>query len=223
MRSSRTCPYREAKEPPAAIYQAIAKEVGCEKAVSDCKLDSDRATQLLIELIRDACATASAQYDDYYKSFVGLDSKAIAAGTIGGILFGAIVAFLNKPKLLSVVVTGAAWHELLLFCAPLGSVLTIILSVFVVQVRNAALATSAEIQIAEISDLCAIDRSHLSSSHIVDFYMTSLSNFEESLCDLASHVQSKGTILRWTHWSLLFTVASTLALVWILILGAHAF
>lgn len=187
-------------------------------SVSNC----DRATQLLIELVRDARSTASAQYDDYYKAFVGLDSKAIAAGTIGGVLFGVIVALFHKSRLVGVVSTGAVWHELLLFCAPLGAVLTIILSVFVVRVRDAALATSAESQIAEISDLCAIDRSNLSLEHILDFYLASLSHFDESLCDLGQHVQSKGSILRWAHWSLVVTVASTLALVWIVILGVPA-
>jgi hypothetical protein len=190
--------------------------------VNEFEVQSGGSTRLLIELLRDACATAAAQYEDYYKSFAGLDSKAIAAGTVAGIIFGALVAFLNKPSLLLRAFTGSAWHEFLLFFAPLGAFVTIILSVIVVQVRDTAISTSAQAQIKETHDLSEIDRRSLSLDHIVDFYLTSLSYSESALKDMSDHVSCKGTILRWAQGCLLLTLLSTLALVWIFLLASVA-
>jgi hypothetical protein len=62
------------------------RDLGSEAKGSNMSAEqpTDRVSMLLT-IAKNVCKSAEAQYDDYHRSFVGLDGKAQAAGTVAGL------------------------------------------------------------------------------------------------------------------------------------------
>jgi hypothetical protein len=176
-------------------------------------LDGNDRLSLLVRIAEDACRSATAQYDDYYRSFVGLDGKAQAAGTVAGVVVGALVAFVNATRLSQLLSReGSGCLHALLFASTLGALATVILSVLAMRVRDAVMPFAAEDQIAEAEDLAALSEATIPPDRVFRYYGGRLNHSKVALQDMSDHIESKARWVLATQIALSFTLASLLVL-----------
>jgi len=149
----------------------------------------------LIEVMRDVCTSAAAQYDDYYKSFVGLDGKAQSAATVAGVSIGAVVAFIDASRLNALIIrNGVWWHYMIALLPAATALITVILSLVAMCVRGTVVQFSAMEQIDEAEDLAKLAGDEVSVERVLGYYGGRLNHCKGALKNIAAHVESKG---RW--------------------------
>jgi hypothetical protein len=167
----------------------------------------------LLEVLRDACESAGAQYDDYYKSFIGLEGKAQVAGTVGYVVMGAVAAFVNASHPTGFLPTDTPCvREMVTFGPAALALITVILSLSVLWVRSTVIPYAALEQIEEVEDLAKLPDDSVSAERIANYYRGRLQHLRDALNDIQKAVETKGSRLLVTQISLLVTLSSLLVL-----------
>jgi uncharacterized membrane protein len=182
-----------------------------------CTEHSIGGDSTLLTIAKDACKSAEAQYDDYYRSFVGLDGKAQAAGTVAGVVLAALFAYVNASHSVSISnPPPIASHILLIGCA-VGALLTVVVSVISMRVRDAVMPFAATEQITEAEDLAALPAAEISSERVLRYYRGRLNHSKLALGDMSKHISIKGRWTLGTQIILIVTLAILLALFLVII------
>jgi hypothetical protein len=176
----------------------------------------DRVSRLLT-IAKDACKSAEAQYDDYYRSFVGLDGKAQAAGTVAGVVLAALFAFVNASHSAAIPLPAPRGLHILLFGSSVGALLTVIISIIAMRVRDAVTPFAATEQITEAEDLADLPASEISSDRILLYYRGRLTHLKMALGDMSRHITIKGRWALTAQIVLISTLALLLALFLVII------
>lgn len=179
--------------------------------------------EVLQKVAEAATDSASKQYDDYTKTFVALDSKALAAGTGGGVLLGVIVALANSGKLGKLLESGEGWIVWASFLPILAAVLGMVLGVLGAKVKNVNVPFDAVQQIKEFDGLLRVDKAaqtrnvnetqdgRVSHVDLLGFHVQRHNQWALSLASMDKAVKSKGRYVLAAQWCLLAaTVLTTL-------------
>lgn len=164
------------------------------------------AQDAVLQVSKDACASAERQYEDYYKTFTALDTKAQTAGTVGGVVMAAVVAFINAPRLSPTI------PKALILATTALALLTVILSLCVSWVRSTAVPYAAEEQIAEAEDLASLAGEQITADHVLRYYRGRLEYLSAALSDIDSGVRAKGGLLLAAQLSLAATLVVLMVL-----------
>jgi hypothetical protein len=181
-------------------------------------LDSDEAcTRDKVAVATSACENACQQYDDYYKSFSGLDGKAQATATVSGVALAAIAAFLQGGQVASLLHAGC-WHSLAVLAPPSLALMSVILSLIGSKVTDVVVPFDSAERIQEAKDLAELDCSEFSQQHVLDYYRAQLEHWILALQSIDSAVETKA---RWILWGQISMICSLIGLVVLYILILH--
>ena len=172
----------------------------------------DQRIEALISIAEAACDSAAKQYDDYYKTFTGLDAKAQSTATASGVVLAAVVAFMNAGRLSPLLSsTGRCGYSLVLSPA-IGALLAVIMSFVASKVMEITVPFAADDQIKEAEDLAALPPEELSREHLLGFQRARLNHWKGALSDIGAGVGKKATLVFWAQMLLVLTLCSLLAL-----------
>jgi hypothetical protein len=167
----------------------------------------------VLQVVEDACHSAEQQYDDYYKAFIGLDGKAQSAGTVAGVVMGAVVAFVNAPRLDAFLCSHKSLAGRLLILAPAGlALITVIMALSVLWVRNTAVPHAAGEQMDEAEELANLPDDEVSTEQVVRYFRGRFTHLREALKDIDAAVSAKGWRLLAAQIALAATLVSLLLL-----------
>ncbi len=161
-------------------------------------------------LLADSCDSAAKQYDDYYKSFVGLDSKAQSIATVASIVLASVVAFVNAGQVKTILKCLGGWGYLIILIPPILALGSVILSIVALWVAEVAIPFHALDQMKESADLSRLSSSEFSYEHIQSYYLTRHKQWEESLNDIEKKVSRKGCAVFWGQFFMIVTLLSLL-------------
>ncbi len=164
-----------------------------------------------VSVAASACDNASKQYDDYYKSFSGLDSKAQATATVSGLALAAIAAFLQGGHVASILHAGC-WHSLAVWVPPSLALVSVILSLVGSRVTDVVTPFNSSERIREAKDLAELHCSEFSQQHVLDYYRSQLEDWILALDSIDAAVESKA------RWVLSGQVAMIFSLIGLLVL-----
>lgn len=168
-------------------------------------------TQDKVAVAASACENASKQYDDYYKSFSGIDGKAQATSTVSGLALAAIAAFLQNGQVASLLHAGC-WHRLAVWAPPSLALASVILSLIGSMITDVVTPFNSSERIREAKDMAELPCSEFSQQHVLDYYRSQLEDWISALKSIDSAVESKA------RWVLSGQVAMIFAFISLLIL-----
>ena len=141
---------------------------------------------------------------------MGIDGKAQGAATVAGVIVGAFVAFVNSARLGDVLSQASSTAiRTTLLTSWIGAIVTVILCVLAMRVRNAPPQFIAEEQIDEALELAAVEDSSDMAERVLRYYQVQLTNAKTSLEAMHAHVQNKGRWLFGPQVTLLISLAVT--------------
>lgn len=175
-------------------------------------LDSEEAcTRDKVAVAASACENACQQYDDYYKSFSGLDGKAQATATISGVALAAIAAFLQGGQVASLLHAGC-WHSIVVLAPPSLALTSVILSLIGAKVTDVIVPFDSPERIREAKDLAELNCSEFSQQHVLNYYHAQLEHWITALESIDSAVEAKA------RWVLCGQIAMICSLIGLLVL-----
>jgi len=175
-------------------------------------IDENRTIALMASIAKDACDISAKQYEDYYKGFVELDNKAQATVTVGGVVLGAILAFINAGTVQPLLAASCIFGYLLVLGTPTLALSSVIVSFFAMKVVDVCIPYSAFDQIQETFDLCKISTEEFSQAHVRDYYLGRLSGWEEVISDIEAKASTKAKFVLAGQILFMLTLVLLLAL-----------
>ena len=139
-----------------------------------------------------ACEIAAREYEDYYKSFSGIDAKAQGTATVSGIVLAAVASFL-KDQYVADLMKAGCWKSLAVMLPPTFSLMAVILSVIALRVKSIVVLFKSANQMREASELPRLPSTELSDEHLVNFYLARNRHWQDALESIHKAVQQRRT------------------------------
>lgn len=168
--------------------------------------------EILVSVTAAACDSASKQYDDYYKTFSALDTKAQGAATVSGILLASVVAFVNAGRLSTLLSSVGGCGHVLVLSPAISALATIVMSFVAAKVTKITVPFAADEQLEEAGNLADLPPAELSKDHLLSYYRDRLAHWREALKSIAAGVERKASLVLWTQALLGFTALLLLVL-----------
>ena len=119
-----------------------------------------------------AADSSAKHYEDYYKSFLGIDTKAQSNATISGLVLAATAAFIKDGRVTALAQSGRWWIVLVLL-PPAFALLAVIVSLVGARITSIIFPFDAKEQIREAKHLADLDCNEFSQMHIRNYYSRS--------------------------------------------------
>jgi len=152
--------------------------------------------EMQIAVAKEASDNCAKQYDDYYKSFMGLDNKAQSAATVSGVVLAAFVAIVNSGHTKALLSSGCICSYLLLLAPAIGALVTVIVGLAASRVIEVTIPFAAIDQIGEAEALARIPIEEMSSSYVLSYHLERLTHWRIALADIDRSVLMKS---RWVY------------------------
>ncbi|UWZ81829.1 hypothetical protein [Occallatibacter riparius] len=166
-----------------------------------------------------ACDAAAKEYDDYYKSFSGIDAKAQGTATVGGIVLAAVASFFKDGYVVALMKAGGL-KVLVVVLPPALSLVAVILSAVALRVKDIIVPFESVNQMREATDLSKLSSEEFSDEHVITFYLRRNRRWRDALESIHGALQTKA------NWTLaaqcvLITALFALLVLYLLVLN-HA-
>jgi hypothetical protein len=172
--------------------------------------DAEKCAEKQIALAKEASDSAAKQYDDYYRSFAGVDGKAQYTATISSFVLASFVALMNAKRFELLLSSHCVGNYLLVILPPVCALLSVILSLVATKVRDVAIPYGAADQIKDAENLADLQCDEFTAEHVLDYYRARLRHWKIALDDIAGAVERKSA---WVLRSqILMVIALTLLL-----------
>jgi hypothetical protein len=171
----------------------------------------------LCEILRGACDDAAKQYEDYARTFSGLDSKAQSAATSAGVFLAAVVAFIKPEHVAALGARTGAYAQLVLLLPGLAALATVVLALLAMRVVEVPVPFDAPSQIKEAEDLRRSGVGELRQEDVLDYFRARLAYWTDSLNGLEKTVGRKA---RWVLGAQVGLAIAVLALLMLLVFVA---
>jgi hypothetical protein len=151
-----------------------------------------------------AADSSAKHYEDYYKSFLGIDTKAQSNATISGLVLAATAAFIKDGRVTALAQSGRWWIVLVLL-PPAFALLAVIVSLVGARITSIVFPFDAKEQIREAKHLADLDCNEFSQMHIRNYYLARLEHWEKALEDIEKKIATKA---QWVLNGQRFMIAS---------------
>jgi hypothetical protein len=176
--------------------------------------NTNQKQDILLRIVSSACDNASKHYEDSYKSFAAMDSKAQSGATIAGLCLAAVVGFLRPESVNALVEHCGCWAVLLVVLPGAFALASVVLAIRTLRVRKIIAPYGAPGQLREFKLLRELPSDQLSIAHALNFFETRLEEWEAVVSDIDSKVEAKSELVKWTHLLLIISLALLTLLLW---------
>jgi hypothetical protein len=175
--------------------------------------------EMLRAVLVEACESASRQYDDYYRSFAGLDGKAQSTATASGIVLASVVASFNAGRMSSMLTSLGTFGYFIVLAPPISALISVILSLLAARATEVEIPFNAIDRMTEAENLAGLPLAEFTDLHVTNYYRERMKQWESSINDIAKKVEKKG---KWViRGQVMMTVAFALLIPLLIFLIAY--
>jgi hypothetical protein len=158
------------------------------------EVESDDSVDQKISIMVSACDSAAKHYDDYARTFAGLDTKAQGVTTVSGIVIAAVVSFFKDGGVVGLVKANHWWLVLIL-SVPITALIAIFISLWGSRVTEFVMPFDAPTAIADAETVLQTDAQEFSRNEIVTYYQGRLDHWKEAFESIASVTEQKAIMV----------------------------
>jgi hypothetical protein len=163
--------------------------------------DQKEVLEQCLAVLQNACDVANNQYDDYYKSFAGLDAKAQATATLSGLVLAAIAAFLKDGRIPVLAKDGLlGWIAVLL--PPILALFAVLVSLLASRIKDIATPFDSAQRIKDAIEISMQEPASMAREQIFIYYRKQLEYWQETFSGnedgegIVQAVERKGRLVK---------------------------
>ncbi|MFN7940785.1 MAG: hypothetical protein U0X73_04255 [Thermoanaerobaculia bacterium] len=177
----------------------------------------DQRRIALLEAAREHCAR---QYDDFFRTFASLDSKAQSVATLAGVQLAALLVFLREGNL-AVLRAGFGDVAAIVLAVTLV-VLLLVIAAAVAAMKVTSLPTpyQAAEEAEAVASLIALQGDELSDQVVVNHLSEHNEAWTSALVGIELATRRKARIVEACQWTLLVGLVGSASVLYLLVLAA---
>jgi hypothetical protein len=173
----------------------------------------------MLKLLSDARENAAKHYDDLFRTFVSLDTKAQSTAAAAGVQLAALVAFLQRDNLRWILELFGA-GALYLVIETLV-VLTVVIGgcIFAMRVRSVPAPFCAPEEIGGVRDLYALPGEEYTADHVLTHLDQHLEQWHDVVTGMQGVTLEKAESVAACQWAMLLGLCGTVLVFVLLVLS----
>ena len=173
-----------------------------------------------IDLLGAARENCARQYDDFYRTFASLDSKAQAVATLAGVQLAALVIFLREGNLVLLQSRFGDTAAVVLLVTLVVLLVAIAGAVAAMKVTSVPMPYQAAAEVDAVASLVLLQGEEFSDQVVINHLSEHNDAWKAILEGIENATSQKARSVAACQWTLLLGLAGTVAVIYLLLLSA---